>query len=92
MAAFLQSTPCQPRPSASEIIEWLQLSFGAQKAPAWIFWVGDGDVPVVFPITDSGKIKRNEMADLGNRLVGKYREGTKLDDEVSEVSNNVSCT
>ncbi|KAE8422079.1 hypothetical protein BDV36DRAFT_280118 [Aspergillus pseudocaelatus] len=92
VAAFLQSTPGQPRPSASEIIEWLQLSLGAQKAPAWIFWLGDGDVPVVFPITDSGKIKRNEMADLGNRFVGKYREGTKLDGEVHGVSNNVTCT
>ncbi|KAE8311825.1 hypothetical protein BDV41DRAFT_589384 [Aspergillus transmontanensis] len=77
VAAFLQGTPGQPRPSSAEIIEWLQMSLGAQKAPAWVFWLGDGDVPVVFPITDSGKIKRNEMADLGNRLVGKYSEGTK---------------
>ncbi|OGM41640.1 long-chain-fatty-acid-CoA ligase [Aspergillus bombycis] len=86
VAAFIQSTPGQPRPSGSEIIEWLQISLGAQKAPTWIFWLGDGDVPVVFPITDSGKIRRNEMADVGNKLVGKYRESTKLDD-LSSIHN-----
>ncbi|KAE8375580.1 hypothetical protein BDV26DRAFT_299563 [Aspergillus bertholletiae] len=76
VAAFLQRTPDQSRPSGSEIIEWLKMSLGAKKAPAWIFWLGDDNLPAVFLITDSGKIKRHEMADLGNRLVEKYREST----------------
>ncbi|KNG81423.1 long-chain-fatty-acid-CoA ligase [Aspergillus nomiae NRRL 13137] len=81
VTAFIQSTPGQPRPSGSEIIEWLQKSLGAQKVPTWIFWLGDDDVPFVFPITDSGKIRRNEMTNVGNKLVGKYRESNKLDGE-----------
>ncbi|KAB8233781.1 uncharacterized protein BDW43DRAFT_319491 [Aspergillus alliaceus] len=73
VAAFLQGTLGQPRPSNVEILEWLQINLGAQKAPAWIFWLGDANVPAVFPITDSGKIKRTEMVELGNRLVGERR-------------------
>lgn len=72
VAAFLQPSPERTRPSGFEIIKWVLVSLGAQKAPTWIFWLGDGDVPPEFPITDSGKIKKNEMAELGNQLIFKY--------------------
>lgn len=69
VAAFLQLNRGHSRPSDSDITEWILASLGTQKIPLWIFWLGDGDVPSVFPITDSGKIKKNEMAELGNQLI-----------------------
>lgn len=69
VAAFLQLRPGHSRPSEAEIIDWALGSLGTQKTPQWIFWLGDGGVPFVFPITDSGKIKKNEMAALGNQLI-----------------------
>lgn len=69
VAAFLQLSPGHSRPSDAAIIEWVLASLGAQKVPLWVFWLGEGGVPSLFPITDSGKIRKNEMAELGNQLV-----------------------
>ncbi|KAI9929381.1 hypothetical protein ASPWEDRAFT_537115 [Aspergillus wentii DTO 134E9] len=68
-AAFLQLAPEKSRPSDQEVIKWVQMNLAPHKAPRWIFWLGHDDVPVAFPITDSGKIKRNEVTEIGHRLI-----------------------
>ncbi|PWY93467.1 acyl-CoA synthetases /AMP-acid ligases II [Aspergillus sclerotioniger CBS 115572] len=71
VAAILQPALDQPRPSRQTIIDWVQTTLGTQKAPSWIFWLGDDGNPKAFPITESGKIKRIEVADLSNQLLAK---------------------
>jgi hypothetical protein len=71
VAAFLQARPGIKRPSDKEIIEWVQMTLGKHKAPAWIFWVGIDGAAAQFPATGSGKIKKNELSAIGNRMLSR---------------------
>ena len=68
VAAFLKSLSSEPL-SPSEIRDWVTQQLGQHKAPARIFWFGHGGVPKDLPLTGSGKIRKYELAKLGNELV-----------------------
>jgi mevalonyl-CoA ligase len=72
VAAFLRASEGQP-PGDDEVRQWVRRKLGAHKAPEHIFWLGQGDVPAEVPLTGSGKVKKFQMAELGNRLL---KEGT----------------
>ncbi|GAB1317373.1 Long chain fatty acid acyl-CoA [Madurella fahalii] len=57
------------RPGADEIREWVRRKLGKHKAPTHVFWLGCDGVPDTVPLTGSGKVRKFEMAQLGNRLL-----------------------
>ena len=79
MAAFLEerqnkaantSTESSTKPTTSDIRDWVRATLGKHKAPSHVFWLGSDDgVPSSVPLTGSGKVKKFEMARLGEELV-----------------------
>jgi len=68
VGAFLRSDAGR-LPSDAELRDWVKRRLGGHKAPAHIFWFGRGGVPADIPLTGSGKVRKFEMANLGNRLL-----------------------
>lgn len=64
VAAFLQQLPSTVRPSDAELVEWVQMTLSPVKAPARIFWLGTDGLPDTFPLTGSGKIRKNVLQQL----------------------------
>ncbi|KAL7626129.1 hypothetical protein AAE478_002899 [Parahypoxylon ruwenzoriense] len=61
------------RPSDREVRDWVQQKLGRHKAPAHVFWLGEGGVPRDVPLTGSGKVKKFEMARFGEEILRKRR-------------------
>ena len=53
--------------------EWVKQKLGRHKAPAHVFWLGEGGVPSEVPLTGSGKVKKYEIARLGEEILRKRR-------------------
>ncbi|KAL2194098.1 hypothetical protein P885DRAFT_43804 [Corynascus similis CBS 632.67] len=68
-AAHTQQQQRRPRPDAEEVREWVRRKLGKHKAPTHVFWLGEGGVPSTVPLTGSGKVRKFEMAQLGNKLL-----------------------
>ncbi|KAH7311723.1 long-chain-fatty-acid--CoA ligase [Stachybotrys elegans] len=60
-----------PKPSYQELKDWVRKRLGGHKAPAHIFWLGEGRVPAALPLTGSGKVRKVDMQNLGNELIQK---------------------
>lgn len=73
VGAFLQGDGNSQRPSDQEMRDWVRQKLGKHKAPAHIFWLGEEGVPVDVPLTGSGKVKKYEMARLGEEMLRKRR-------------------
>lgn len=56
-------------PSDDEVRDWVRRKLGKHKAPAHVFWLGRDGVPADVPLTGSGKVRKFELAQLGNRLL-----------------------
>ncbi|KAL5890424.1 hypothetical protein ACKVWC_005632 [Pyricularia oryzae] len=56
-------------PDDAEVREWVRAKLGSHKAPSHVFWLGQGGVPSEVPLTGSGKVRKFEMANLGNKLI-----------------------
>ncbi|KAK4038053.1 hypothetical protein C8A01DRAFT_48284 [Parachaetomium inaequale] len=59
----------QQRPGVEEVREWVRRELGKHKAPTHVFWLGVDGVPSTVPLTGSGKVRKFEMAQLGNKLL-----------------------
>ncbi|PSR74221.1 hypothetical protein BD289DRAFT_448786 [Coniella lustricola] len=57
--------------SKAEVREWVTKRLGRHKAPAHIFWMGDGDIPATAPLTGSGKVRKFELAKIGEDVLKK---------------------
>lgn len=76
VGAFLQLDPAHTastKPTVEEVREWCRRKLGKHKAPTHVFWLGHDGVPAAVPLTGSGKVRKFEMAQLGNKLL----EGAK---------------
>ncbi|KAL2264169.1 hypothetical protein VTK26DRAFT_1287 [Humicola hyalothermophila] len=65
------------RPDAEEIREWVRKKLGKHKAPTHVFWLGQDGVPSTVPLTGSGKVRKFEMAQVGNKLLEEARVKAK---------------
>ncbi|KAI4867121.1 4-coumarate-CoA ligase [Hypoxylon rubiginosum] len=61
------------RPDDKQVRDWVQQTLGRHKAPAHVFWLGEDGVPADVPLTGSGKVKKFEMARLGEEMLRKRR-------------------
>jgi len=64
--------------STDEVREWVRRKLGKHKAPTHVFWLGHDGVPLNVPLTGSGKVRKFEMAHLGNKLLEERRKTSKL--------------
>jgi acyl-CoA synthetase (AMP-forming)/AMP-acid ligase II len=73
VAAFLELRPGHSKPTDKEVSDWVRLTLGHHKAPTYVFWLGQGEIPQTLPMTGSGKIQKNKLRDLGNLLITKSK-------------------
>lgn len=58
----------------TEVRDWVTKRLGKHKAPAHVFWMGEGGVPATVPLTGSGKVRKFELAKEGEELLKKQAE------------------
>ncbi len=72
IAAFLQLRPGfgpDQKPTLRQVAEWVRETLAHQKAPSHLFWVGPGEEALQqYPVTGSGKIRKEILREMGNRL------------------------
>ncbi|RBR21653.1 hypothetical protein FVER53590_11330 [Fusarium verticillioides] len=78
VGAFVELAEGYQKPQFKEIKDWCRKRLGGHKSPAHVFWLGDGDVPATVPLTGSGKVRKFEMAKLGDELLRKHEVAAKL--------------
>lgn len=78
VGAFLALERGNPKPTDAEVRDWVRRKLGKHKAPTHVFWLGTDGVPGQVPLTGSGKVRKFEMAQLGNKLLEKNRATAKL--------------
>jgi len=69
VSAFLQLRPGQVKPTLEEIRNWMRAELAPQKAPTHLFWIGPGESVEEYPMTGSGKIRKEILRGIGDRLV-----------------------
>ena len=69
VASFVEKTDNSATPSDDELRDWVRKTLGKHKSPTHIFWLGRAGVPADVPLTGSGKVRKFEMARLGNDLL-----------------------
>lgn len=72
VGAFLRLAASQSvRPSYKEIRKWVQDKMARQKAPQYLFWIGEGEGCdfAEFPKTGSGKYQKGQLREMGNKLL-----------------------
>ncbi|KAE8376078.1 acetyl-CoA synthetase-like protein [Aspergillus bertholletiae] len=75
VAAFLQSPLQHSRPSLDDVKSWIWQVFGRHKAPVHVFWVGPGDMIGQYPVTGSGKIRKEVLREMGNKMIAGPEQG-----------------
>lgn len=80
VAAFLDGPPREDTTTSTttkapltrtEVRDWITQRLGKHKAPAHVFWLGEGGVPATVPLTGSGKVRKFELAQIGEDLLKK---------------------
>lgn len=77
VGAFVELADGRRQPDDESLRDWVKQHLGKHKSPTHIFWLGQGPVPSDVPLTGSGKVKKFEMAKLGDDLLRK-RAASKL--------------
>lgn len=76
VAAFLDGPARDPKThlTRTEVRDWVTKRLGKHKAPAHVFWMGEGGVPAAVPLTGSGKVRKFELAKVGEELLKTQAE------------------
>lgn len=53
--------------------DWVRLKLGRHKAPAFVFWLGEDNIPSTVPLTGSGKVRKFELARLAEQIISQGR-------------------
>ncbi|TFA97570.1 Putative acyl-CoA synthetase YngI [Trichoderma ghanense] len=78
VGAFVELADSGKKLSDQEVRDWVRKTLGNHKAPAHVFWLGQDGVPADVPLTGSGKIRKFEMAKLGDELLSRMAKTSKL--------------
>lgn len=62
------------RPSDEEVRDWVREKLARQKAPRWVFWMGEQGLPGEFPKTGSGKYMKHVLREMGGRVLAESGE------------------
>jgi acyl-CoA synthetase (AMP-forming)/AMP-acid ligase II len=78
VGTFVERLENHPQPSDAELRDWVRSTLGKHKSPSHIFWLGQNGVPSDVPLTGSGKVRKFEMAKLGNDILARRSPTAKL--------------
>ncbi|PKK54513.1 hypothetical protein CI102_811 [Trichoderma harzianum] len=78
VGAFVELGDSGNKLTDQEVRDWVRKTLGNHKAPAHVFWLGQDGVPADVPLTGSGKIRKFEMAKLGDEILSKLAKTSKL--------------
>ncbi|KAK0750093.1 long-chain fatty-acid-CoA ligase-like protein [Schizothecium vesticola] len=78
VGAFLAVEDGHQPPGKGEVVDWVRRQLGKHKAPTHVFWLGHDGIPAAVPLTGSGKVRKFEMAQVGNKLLEEGRKTSKL--------------
>lgn len=78
VGAFVELAETQNQPNDQELRDWVRKKLGGHKSPTHVFWLGQGDVPATVPLTGSGKVRKIDMAKLGDEILKKQANTSKL--------------
>ncbi|KAL6889920.1 acetyl-CoA synthetase-like protein [Trichoderma longibrachiatum] len=78
VGAFVELADNAKRLSDQEVRDWVRKTLGNHKAPAHVFWLGQDGVPADVPLTGSGKIRKFEMAKLGDEILSRMAKTSRL--------------
>ncbi|QYT04174.1 hypothetical protein H0G86_011100 [Trichoderma simmonsii] len=78
VGAFVELGDSGNKLTDQEVRDWVRKTLGNHKAPAHVFWLGQDGVPADVPLTGSGKIRKFEMAKLGDEILSKMAKTSKL--------------
>ncbi|KPM45703.1 putative acyl-CoA synthetase YngI [Neonectria ditissima] len=78
VGAFVELAETQSQPTDQELRDWVRKKLGGHKSPTHVFWLGQNDVPTLVPLTGSGKVRKFEMAKLGDEILKKQANTSKL--------------
>ncbi|KYK58457.1 hypothetical protein DCS_05473 [Drechmeria coniospora] len=78
VASFLERVENSARPADDELRDWVRTELGKHKCPSHIFWLGEGGVPTDVPLTGSGKVRKFEMAKLGDAILHQRAKTSRL--------------
>jgi mevalonyl-CoA ligase len=73
VAAVLALRPGCEKVTLEELRQWVQIRLGRHKAPAHVLWVGKGEAIAEFPLTGSGKYRKDILRGLVNQIVSDSR-------------------
>jgi mevalonyl-CoA ligase len=73
VAAILALRPGSGKVPLEDLRQWVQLRLGRHKAPVHVFWVEKGEAIEEFPLTGSGKIRKDILRGLVNQSVTDSR-------------------
>ncbi|CAJ2510890.1 Uu.00g065150.m01.CDS01 [Anthostomella pinea] len=72
VGAFLQRQQHDFNAQSKDVKIWLRKRIAPHKVPDHLFWIGeDPGVPGEFPVNASGKVLKNELGVVANRLLNK---------------------
>jgi mevalonyl-CoA ligase len=69
VACFLRQNVDKPRPSSSEVSDWVRATLGRHKVPKYVLWIGDSGIGDDFPKTGSGKHQKHILREIGQRSI-----------------------
>ncbi|KAL6413990.1 hypothetical protein AUP68_03523 [Ilyonectria robusta] len=78
VGAFVELAETQNQPNDQELRDWVRKKLGGHKSPTHVFWLGQDDVPATVPLTGSGKVRKIDMAKLGDEILKKQANTSKL--------------
>ncbi|UNI16184.1 putative NRPS-like protein biosynthetic cluster [Purpureocillium takamizusanense] len=78
VGAFVERSDNGARPSDAELRDWVRTQLGKHKSPTHVFWLGEEGVPADVPLTGSGKVRKFEMAKLGDEMLRQRGKTAKL--------------
>lgn len=76
--AFLAVRPGHQKLSLEDIQAFTRETLGRQKAPVRVFWVGSSEAIKEFPVTGSGKIRKEILREMGNKMIAPTARMAKL--------------
>lgn len=78
VGAFVEKLENSLQPTDLELRDWVRNTLGKHKSPTHVFWLGQNGVPSDVPLTGSGKVRKFEMAKMGNDILAKRSQTSKL--------------
>lgn len=75
VGAFLdgKSKDTKTHLTRTEVRDWVTKRLGKHKAPTHVFWMDEGGIPAAVPLTGSGKVRKFELAKVGEDVLKKQK-------------------